>query len=230
MTADRETVLGNLDELREEIAEAATRSGRRHEDVRLVAIAKTVPAQAISWVLEARLRDVGENYVKELAEKRERLEGATWHFVGALQSHTAHLVADVADVVHTLAPGRAVERLSRRAQAEGRRIPSLIQVDFTGARNGVAPEELNAFADVVEGLPGVELEGLMTLPPMPERPDDTRPFFRRLRELRDGMRDTHPGLRELSMGMSLDYGVAVEEGATMVRVGTALFGARQHPM
>ncbi len=230
MSADRETVLRNLEEIREGIGEAAKASARDAGDVRLVAIGKTVPAEAISWVVEAGVDDVGENYVKELAEKREQLGGATWHYVGSLQSHTAHLVAEVSDVVHTLAPGRATERLSRRAEGVGKRIPSLIQVDFTGARNGASPEELAGLADEVEDLPGLELSGLMTLPPMPEGPEDTRPYLARLRELRDGLAETHPGLRELSMGMSLDFRAAIEEGATMVRVGTALFGARPHPM
>jgi pyridoxal phosphate enzyme (YggS family) len=230
LTADRETVLRNLDAIREGIAEAAKTSGRDASDVRLVAIGKTVPAEWISWAIDAGVHDIGENYVKELAEKRARLDGAMWHYVGALQSHTAHLVAEEADLVHTLAPGRATERLSRRAEAKEKRIRSLIQVDFTGARNGASPKELPVLADEVEGLPGLELAGLMTLPPMPEDPDDTRPFFAQLRDLRDGLAGTHPGLRELSMGMSLDYRVAIEEGATMVRVGTALFGARPHPM
>jgi pyridoxal phosphate enzyme (YggS family) len=227
---DRETVLANLEEISEGIAEAANVSGRAAGDVRLVAIGKTVPVEALSWVVEAGVTDVGENYVKELAEKREQLGGATWHFVGSLQSHTAHLVAEESDVVHTLAPGRATERLSRRAEGVGKRIPSLIQIDFTGARNGASPEELPALAEEVEELPGLELSGLMTLPPMPEGPEDTRPYFARLRDLRDGLAATHPGLRELSMGMSLDFRAAIEEGATMVRVGTALFGARLHPM
>jgi PLP dependent protein len=230
VTADRETVLRNLEAIRDGIAEAAKRSGRGPTDVRLVAIGKTVAADAISCIVEAGVEDVGENYVKELGEKRTALPGVTWHYVGALQSHTAHVVAEDADVVHTLAPGRAIERLSRRAEAAGKRLPSLVQVDFTGARNGASPEDLPALADEVEELPGLLLAGLMTLPPMPEEPDDARPYFARLRDLRDGLADTHPGLRELSMGMSLDYRVAIEEGATMVRVGTALFGARPHPM
>jgi len=230
VSADRETVLRNLGEIREGIGEAARASGRAAGEVRLVAIGKTMPAEVVSWVIEAGVGDVGENYVKELAEKREQLGGATWHYVGSLQSHTAHLVAEESDVVHTLAPGRATERLSRRAEGAGKRMPSLIQVDFTGARNGASPEEVAALADEVEELPGLELAGLMTLPPMPEGPEDTRPYFARLRDLRDGLVDTHPGLHELSMGMSLDFRAAIEEGATMVRVGTALFGARPHPM
>ena len=233
MSADRDTVLADVDAVRDGIASAAERSGRGADDVRLVAIGKTVPAETIRWIVEVGVLDVGENYVKELAAKRDALRAhadVRWHFVGALQSHTAHLVAADADIVHTLAPGRAVERLSRRAAEAGRRIPALIQVDFTASRNGVGPEGLEAFAEEVAGLPGLELAGLMTLPPEPKAPEDSRPYFRRLPQLAEDLRGTHPGLRELSMGMSLDYEVAVLEGATMVRVGTALFGARQHPM
>jgi PLP dependent protein len=223
---DRASVIRNLGEIRSGIAAAAQRSARDVRDVRLVAIGKTVPEDVLGWVIEAGVHDIGENYVKELSDKRERLDGVRWHYVGALQSHTAHSVAAIADVVHTLAPGRAVERLSRRANDVGRRLPGLVQVDFTGARTGVPPEEAAAFVDEVAELPGIELSGLMTLPPIPERAEDARPYFARLRELRDELRSRHDGLVELSMGMSLDYEVAVEEGATMVRVGTALFGER----
>ncbi len=224
--AERAIVIRNLGEIRARIAAAAERSGRDAQDVRLVAIGKTVPEDVLGWAIEAGVHDIGENYVRELAGKRERLDGVRWHYVGALQSHTVRSVAASADVVHTLAPGRAVEGLSRRAKALGRRLPGLVQVDFTGARTGVAPEEAAAFVDEVAELPAIELSGLMTLPPIPERAEDARPYFARLRELRDELRTRHDGLDELSMGMSLDYEVAVEEGATMVRVGTALFGER----
>jgi PLP dependent protein len=223
---DRPRVLRNLEEIRARIAGASGRASRDAAEVRLVAIGKTVPEKVLGWAIEAGVHDIGENYVKELAGKRERLGDVRWHYVGALQSHTVHLVAASADVVHTLAPGHAVQRLSRRAEALGRRLPGLVQVDFTGARTGVGPEEAASFADEVAKLPGIELSGLMTLPPIPERAEDARPYFTRLRELRDELRTRHDGLRELSMGMSLDYEVAVEEGATMVRVGTALFGER----
>jgi pyridoxal phosphate enzyme (YggS family) len=226
MSADRTTVLRNIETVRAGIAAAAARAGRDPSDVRLIAIGKTVPEGVLGWAADAGVRDIGENYVKELSRKRDRLEGVTWHFVGALQSHTARVVADAADVVHTLAPGRAVERLSRRAEASGLRIPALIQVDETGSRTGVSPDGAEAFADEVSQLRGIELCGLMTLPPMPAVSEDSRPRFRALRELRDGLLTRHGGMRELSMGMSIDYEVAIEEGATMVRVGTALFGER----
>jgi uncharacterized pyridoxal phosphate-containing UPF0001 family protein len=129
-------------------------------------------------------------------------------------------------VVETLAGGHATERLARRAAASGRTIDALIEVDLTGERTGVAPDEVAATADAISRLEGLRLVGLMTIPPFTEHPEDARPFFAQLRRLRDRTRERLPEVLELSMGMSLDYQVAVEEGATMVRVGTALFGPR----
>lgn len=217
-----------MGEIRGRIEAACERSRRSPEDVRLVAAAKGVKAELVRWAVEAGIRDIGENYVKEMTATIESVGAgqATWHYVGALQSSTAHRVADLADVVHSLVPGRGAERLSGRAQRDGKRIPSLLQVDFTGARQGVAPEDAPDAAEILRSLPGLELCGLMTLPPITDRAEDARPYFRRLRELRDGMPDGGGGLRELSMGMSGDFEVAVEEGATMIRIGTALFGER----
>ncbi len=221
-----DAVRENTIRIREQIASACDRVGRDPAQVRLVAASKTVPAQAIGWAWEAGVADFGENYVRELRDKRGVAPDATWHFIGTLQSHTARHVADLADVVQTLAPGKATSRLARRAEGRGRRPLGLIEVDFTGGRSGVPAEEAPAFADAVATMPGLELVGLMTLPPLPERAEDSRPFFRMLRTLRDRLVETHPGIRELSMGMSMDFPVAVEEGATMVRIGTALFGER----
>ena len=194
--------------------------------MRLVAATKTVEIGAIRWLREAGITDVGENYVQELRAKRGALDGLVWHFIGTLQSHTAHLVAEHADVVQTLVPGKAAERLARRAAARGASLPALIEVDFTAERTGLAPEDVEAFADEVARTEGVRLAGLMTLPPPTPSAEGARPSFARLRELRDRVALRHPQVVELSMGMSLDYEVAVEEGATMVRIGTALFGAR----
>jgi pyridoxal phosphate enzyme (YggS family) len=222
----RGAVLANLARVREGIARACDRSGRDPAAVRLVAASKAVPADAVRWAHEGGVEDFGENYVRELEAKRDAVVGPRWHFIGTLQSHTAHRVADLADVVQTLSPGNAVGRLARRAAQRGRRMPALIEVDFTGERTGVAPEGCMAFADEVSATEGLELRGLMTLPPLPKAPEDTRPYFIRLRELLAKVRANHPQAVELSMGMSMDYEVAVEEGATMVRVGTALFGER----
>jgi PLP dependent protein len=226
MTATRDDVRANLDRVRRGIARACERAGREVADVRLVAASKTVAAEAIRWALEAGVTDFGENYVKELRGKQAAVPDARWHFIGTLQSSSAHHVAALADVVETLAGGRATQRLARRAAASERTIDALIEVDLTGERTGVAPEEVAATADVVASLEGLRLVGLMTIPPLTENAEDARPFFAQLRQLRDRTRERHPEVLELSMGMSLDYQVAVEEGATMVRVGTALFGPR----
>jgi pyridoxal phosphate enzyme (YggS family) len=226
MTATREEFLSNLDRVRRGLAAACGRAGRDVAGVRLVAASKGVPTEAIGWARDAGVRDVGENYVKELRAKRDSVPGVRWHFIGTLQTNSAHHVAALADVVETVAGGHATERLARRASTAGREIEALIEVDLTGARAGVPPEDTAAIADLVASLDGLRLVGLMTIPPVGERPDDARPHFVRLRELRDRIRERHPEVLELSMGMSLDYQVAVEEGATMVRVGTALFGPR----
>ncbi|HLB61189.1 MAG TPA: YggS family pyridoxal phosphate-dependent enzyme [Actinomycetota bacterium] len=225
MTADV-PLIERLDRIRVRLARACERSGRTPEQVRLVAVTKTLPPSAVSEAWEAGLREFGENYVKELERKRTAVPDATWHFIGTLQSHTAHKVAEQADVVQTLASTSATERLARRAATKGRRLPALIEVDFTGERSGVSPDALADFADEVSRLEGLRLVGLMTLPPIPSAAEDSRPYFRRLRALRDALVETHQEALELSMGMSLDYEVALEEGATIVRIGTALFGER----
>jgi pyridoxal phosphate enzyme (YggS family) len=194
--------------------------------VRLVAAAKTQPVDPIRWVVEAGVTSIGENYVRELRDMHDAVPGARWHYIGALQTNTAHHVAALADVVETLSGVRATERLARRAADAGRTLDCLIEVDFTGSRAGVAPEDVAAFADLVAGLDALRLRGLMTIPPAGDTGEDARPWFRRLRELRDRVAENHPGVVDLSMGMSLDYEVAIEEGATMVRIGTALFGPR----
>jgi pyridoxal phosphate enzyme (YggS family) len=222
----REAVLANLEQARARIGRACARSDRDPATVRLVAAVKTVEPEAIDWVRDAGVTDVGENYVKELRVKRASLDGLVWHFLGTLQSHTAHIVAEHADVVQTLVPGNAFARLARRATERGVSLPALIEVDFTSRRTGLAPEDVERFADEVAATEGVDLVGLMTIPPPTATPEGARPWFARLRELRGLVASAHPGAAGLSMGMSLDYEVAVEEGATMVRIGTALFGAR----
>lgn len=226
MSADREQVHRNVQEVRSRIEAAAARSGRTPEDVSLVAVTKTVEVEQIRWVIEAGVRALGENYVQELGRKREEVGDGTWHFIGTLQSSTAHRVADHADVVETVAGERAARRLAGRAARSGRTLDALIEVDLTEGRTGVSPTALPAFADLVASLDGLRLIGLMTVPEIAETAEESRASFSRLRLLRDEIREEHPDVLALSMGMSLDYEVAVEEGATMVRVGTALFGPR----
>jgi hypothetical protein len=208
--------------VRKRIAEACERSGRRPQDVRLVAVTKQVDPRVIAGAAAAGVREFGENYVQDLETKRRAAPDATWHFVGRLQRNKMRRILDAADVIQTLEPGRSTERLLELAEGLDPAPECLIEVDFTGSRVGVAAVDLHRFAETVASS-GVEPLGLMTVAP-PE--GDPRPWFRRLRELGEGMRDRFEHATELSMGMSSDLEVAVEEGATMVRVGTAIFGPR----
>ena len=225
-TVSADDVVANLATIREGLSRACVRAGREAGSVRIVAAAKGMHADAVAWVVQAGIVDVGHNYVRELRAMQPRIPPARWHFIGTLQASSAHHVAAVADVVETLASERAARRLARRAAEAGRRIEALIEVDLTGERSGVSPERLEGFAHEVMSMEGIALTGLMTLPPIPTDPEDARPFFAELRELRDRLRVLAPQVVALSMGMSLDYEVAAEEGATMVRIGTALFGPR----
>ena len=202
MIDSRATLDERLSRVRSGIRSAAERAGRDPAGVRLVAVTKEVPVDLVALALQAGLTDLGENYVNEMAAKVRAFPRATWHYVGALQRGTAHRVADLSEVVHSLVPGKAYSRLAARARHDEKVVQALVQVDMTGSRAGIPPEEVASFAR------------------------DSRPCFRRLRELRDEVREHIEGFEELSMGMSADYEVAVEEGATMVRIGTALFGER----
>jgi pyridoxal phosphate enzyme (YggS family) len=213
--------------VRSRIDAACDRSGRDPEEVRLVAVVKAVPVDVVRAARRVGIDHFGENYANELATKAS-VVAATWHFLGKVQYGTAARVVAHADVIHSAEPGRGLPRVARRAARSGREIPCLIQVDFTGRRQGTRPEEVEGFVHELDarGIGGVRVVGLMTLPPWSADPEATRPVFAELRRLRDRLGERWPGLTELSMGMSADYHVAVEEGATMVRVGTALFGVR----
>jgi pyridoxal phosphate enzyme (YggS family) len=226
MTDARDDLERNLDVVRTRIAYAAERSGRSPDDVTLVAVTKTLSADMVRLANELGVRDFGENYANELSAKRPAAPNARWHFIGTLQSHTANRVAELGDVVHSASPGRALERLARRAAATARTIPVLLQIDEAGRGHGVHPNEAEPAMEAILELAGVEPVGLMSLPPPPGTPEDSRPYFVRLRDLRDDLHKRFETVEELSMGMSLDYEIAVEEGATIARVGTALFGPR----
>ena len=212
--------------VRDHIAAAARRAGRAPEEVTLVGVSKTVPLERVVAMAEAGLADLGENHAAEMHHKAAALPNVRWHFLGKLQRGTVRHVADVASVVHSGEPGGALEALARRADGDGRTIDVLAQVDFTGRRQGADPTELEPFVENLHGLAGLRPVGLMTIPPQTATVEEARPFFARLQTLRDELSGRWPALVELSMGMSGDYDVAVEEGATMVRVGTALFGRR----
>lgn len=220
-------VSGRLAAVRAAVAETARRAGRRAEEVRIVAVTKTFPAEAALAALAAGLADVGENYVQEARAKRPAVDRpAAWHLIGGLQRNKVQAAVGVFDWVHTVDSGDLARVLGRAAEDAGRRLPVLLQVNVAGegARRGLRPEEVEAVGGAVLGQPGLELAGLMTLPPAGA---DPRPHFRALRQLRDRAADRlGVELPHLSMGMSDDFRVAVEEGATLLRLGRALFGAR----
>jgi hypothetical protein len=212
-----------LAEVRHRIEVASDRAGRRLEEVRLIGVTKTVPPDLVRRAAEAGVTEFGENYVQELASKREAAPDATWHFIGRLQRNKVPDVLNLTDVVQTLEPGRAFDRLANLAEERGRKVLCLVEVDFTGTRVGVSPDESEPFIERISDHPSLECRGLMTVAPLGE---DRRRTFGALRELRDRLAQRFPAVTELSMGMSEDLEAAVEEGATMVRVGSAIFGPR----
>jgi PLP dependent protein len=214
-----------------QIAAACRRAGRRPEDVTLVAVTKTVPADRIRAAVAAGLTIVGENRVQEAAAKRPEVDGATWHLVGPLQSNKARRALDTFDVIETVDSIELARRLDRLvAEAGGRAgLPVLLQVnvDRDPAKAGFDADALEAALDELLGLDHLLVRGLMTVGRLVEDAQEARPTFAALRALSERLRAGHAGLGpELSMGMSDDYPVAIEEGATIVRVGRALFGER----
>jgi PLP dependent protein len=248
---DPSTIAANLTAVRERIAEAATACGRTPESVRLIAVSKTFPAESVRAAIAAGQRDFGENKVQEAIPKIEAIEAAMaasqqgagepgagdavrWHLIGHLQSNKARKAARPFDMIHSIDSADLLQKIDAAAR-EARRTPELlVQVDLAGeaTKFGATPDTLQPIFDAAAALTSARIVGLMVLPPWSEDPEIARPFFRRLRELRDelGSRGVPAAsLRELSMGMSHDFEVAIAEGATMVRVGTAIFGKRTPP-
>lgn len=226
-----DAIATRLAAVRERIRRAALAAGRDPESVRLLAVSKTKPVEAIRAAYAAGQRDLGENYAQELADKAAQLAdlpGLRWHMIGHLQRNKAKLVTKVASFVHTVDSVRLAEELGKRAAESGReRLTALVEVNVGGEaqKSGCSPEELGPVLDAIERQPGLALAGLMTVPPHTEDPAGARPFFDRLVALRDA----HGGvvrLPELSMGMTHDLEHAIAAGATWVRVGTAIFGER----
>ncbi len=213
----------NLASVEERILAACARRGRRREEVTLLAVTKTFPAEAILEAYELGLREFGENYVQEFEQKAplvRSLAGARFHLIGHLQSNKSRRAGELFDVIQTVDSAK----LARRLDALARPLEVMIEVKLSPeeAKAGCAPEDLPALIEAIRACPNLRLAGLMTMPPWSDDPELSRPYFRRLRELGE-----KHGLPGLSMGMSHDLEAAIEEGATVVRVGTALFGPRR---
>ena len=223
-----------INTIRDRIQSAALAAGRSPETVRLVAVSKTVPAERVRQAVEAGITLLGENYIQEARDKIETLAAldVAWHFIGHLQSNKAKYAVRLFDMVHSVDSPKLARELDKQAAKIGKRQDILIQVN-TGkeaSKSGVYEEEALALVRQAGRMENLCVKGLMTLPPYFNAPEKVRPFFRALRELRDRIRDEAlPGvsMEELSMGMTGDFEAAIQEGATLVRIGTALFGERQ---
>ena len=212
----------NLEEVEQRILAACARSGRRRGEITLLAVTKTFPPEVVLEAHALGLREFGENYVQEFERKAPAvrgLEGARFHLIGHLQSNKSRRAGELFDVIQTVDS----PKLARRLDALGRPLEVMIEVKLSPeeTKSGCAPEDLPALVDEIRACPNLRLTGLMTMPPWSDDPEASRPCFRRLRALAE-----QHGIRGLSMGMSHDLEAAIEEGATIVRVGTALFGPR----
>jgi pyridoxal phosphate enzyme (YggS family) len=234
MTNDTDVLQPRLAQVQSRIETAAKRAGRASEDVQLIAVSKTHPAEIVRAAIAAGVTDLGENRVQEADEKIADVgrEAARWHLIGHLQSNKARRAVQLFDVIHSLDSSALAHKLDRACQdLERHDFPVLVQVDLghEATKSGVDESELPQLIDAVNACERLSLIGLMTLPPFFDDAELTRPFFSKLRLLRDryasrGVFGDRTG--DLSMGMTHDFEIAIEEGATMVRVGTAIFGER----
>ena len=225
---DIEEILG---EVKARIEAACNRAGRDPSEVEVIAVTKTHGAEVVKEAWDAGLRIVGENKVQEAAWKKPAsVTGPLWHLIGHLQSNKVRKALELFDFFHSVDSAALADRMDAIAEDMGASPHILLEVNVSGekSKSGMKPEDVrNVLVHIAEACPRLTVEGLMTMAPFSENPEDARPYFRRLRELRDEMeKELGVGLPRLSMGMSGDYEVAVEEGATWVRLGTVLFGER----
>lgn len=233
------TIAKNVAEVRERIARAASRTGRWPDEVRLVAVTKTIDAARIREAVAAGVTELAENYVQEARTKIPEVNSAaastadspqppllTWHFIGHLQSNKARYCIDLFSLVHSVDSLPLAEEMGRQAVKHGKTMPVLIEVNLAGGENraGSAPDETLALAERIVQVEGVALQGMMGMAPYSGSPEEARPYFKRLRQLWERL--PAENRQTLSMGMSGDFEMAIEEGATLVRIGTAIFGER----
>ncbi|WP_457681397.1 YggS family pyridoxal phosphate-dependent enzyme [Thermovibrio sp.] len=225
----------NLERIKEEIEKACQRAGRDPKEVKILAATKTRAPQEILEAYEAGIRLFGENRVQEAREKipllREKMPQAEWHMIGHLQTNKVKYAVELFDFIETIDRESLVDELVKRLKKRGKRVKALIEVKLSPeeSKHGCPPERVKELVEYTLNFPEIELSGFMTVPPYYEEVELVRPFFIRLREIRDRMEEEFKReFPELSMGMSHDFKVAVEEGATIVRIGTALFGPRRY--
>jgi len=230
-----EEIAANLERVRTRIAQAAERAGRDPAEITLVAVSKTKPVEFAEMAYNCGVTDFGENRVQEALPKIASWhpQDVRWHLIGHLQSNKAGKVVGPFALVHSVDSLHLAQTLSRHAQEQGVEIPILLQVNVAGeaSKEGMSPDETPELARQIVALPALRVEGLMTIAPLVSDPEEVRPVFRALRQLRERLRAEVPASAwaQLSMGMTDDYSVAIEEGATLVRVGRAIFGQRAKP-
>ena len=230
-----ENIRENIENIRKRIADAAKRAGRDADDIKLIAVTKTVDIDKVEEAIAAGALDAGENKPQELARKYEVLgDKIRWHQIGSLQTNKVKYIIDKVCMIHSLDREGLAEEIVKRANKIGRVIDCLVQVNISGeeSKHGMSREEVEPFVRLVaEKYPNIKIKGLMTMAPFDAERDEIRKVFRDLKELSDEINNMNIGnveMKELSMGMTNDFEIAVEEGATMVRVGTAIFGKRNY--
>ncbi|MGA8438775.1 MAG: YggS family pyridoxal phosphate-dependent enzyme [Candidatus Sulfotelmatobacter sp.] len=233
------SIAENIDHIHERITAAARRTGRSPDEITLMAVSKTQPPDGIREAYGAGLRVFGENRVQEFAGKMAALadlEDAEWHMIGHLQTNKAAKTVELFGCVDSVDSLKLAEKLAAAARNLSKELEVLLEINVGGeaAKSGVSPDsgELEELLQAAPRLDALVFRGLMTVPPFPENPENARPYFRRLRELRDRIaarKLAAVGMDQLSMGMSHDFEIAIEEGSTCVRIGTAIFGARTKP-
>jgi pyridoxal phosphate enzyme (YggS family) len=214
------------------INSAAAKCGRKAEDIKLLGASKSQSIDAIEAAIAAGVKLIGENYVQEAKEKKDQIaESAEWHMIGHLQRNKAKAAIELFDILETLDNPALARELDKEASKRGKKVRVFIEVNLGNeeSKSGIAKNQLVSLVEEVASLSNMRVEGLMTVPPFRENLEEVRPFFRELTDLRERLNELrlpNIDIRELSMGMTHDYTVAIEEGATIVRVGTALFGPR----
>jgi pyridoxal phosphate enzyme (YggS family) len=230
----QERLAANLAQVRSNIAQAAERVGRSSADIALIAVSKTVPIEALKIAYNLGVTDFGENRVQDALPKISefRPRNMRWHMIGHLQSNKITKVVGAFDMVQSVDRLHLAETLSRHAEEHGKRLPVLLQVNISGekSKEGMTPTDAPLLARQVAALAAIDVQGLMTIAPLVENPEEVRPVFRGLRDLLERLRQEVPDCawQHLSMGMTDDYRIAIEEGATMVRIGRAIFGERSY--
>lgn len=222
-----------VEKLKQSIEDCTRRAGRQPSEICLIAVSKRHSIQKIYKALECGLRCFGENYAQEFRDKFFELQGLDedkiyWHFIGHLQPNKVKYVVGKVELIHSLDNVKVAEEIDKRSGALGIKTRALVEVNVAeeAGKHGIREADVEGFLESLKGFKNLSIEGLMTMAPLSEEPEDSRKVFSRLRHIRNSLKDSYPNLTHLSMGMTNDYKVAIEEGATLLRIGTAIFGPR----